>query len=334
MLPVASSLRRGKGKSRHLFSKGERTRIVWTLVAAALLLLVASLQSRSSELSPASLAAWDRYILAQSARVRQSAQGGSFLWSDESPDRVRRLREGEILIAPLGENPKVVAHALIHHWIGAIFLPNARLEDVLQVVRDYDRYKDFYAPNVIESKRLSETGTDDTFSVRMLNKAVVANFALDAHLQTSYAQVDKNRWYSVGFSTRIREIEEYGHADQYELPAGTGHGFIWRLYNVSRFEQRDGGVYVELEAAALSRDVPPTLRWLVSPVVRRVSKASMLVSLQKTQAAVLATSELATRATGNNQVIEEQSVPANKSLAPEVGNGFVQNKPFRPRHSN
>jgi hypothetical protein len=193
----------------------------------------------------------------------------------------------------MGDNPKVVPHGLIHHWIGAIFLPNTDLGDVLKVVRDYGKYKEFYAPNVVDSRLLRQAATGDAFSLRMLNKAVVAKFALDADFQNSYTRLDENRWYSVGYSTRIREVEEYGQADQHELPPNTGHGFIWRLYNVSRFEQRDGGVYVELEAVVLSRDVPGALRWLVNPVVRRASKGSLLVSLQKTHGAVLSTTALA-----------------------------------------
>lgn len=291
----AASIARTNSVPNPIPSGRERTRIVWTVITAVLLIVATSLSSKASELNPETVTAWDHYIQAQSARVMTNSQAGSFLWSDQSPDRVRRLRQGEILVAPMGRNPKAVPHGLIHHWIGAIFLPNTSLDDVLKVVRDYDKYKQFYSPNVIDSRLLHQAGTDDAFSLRMLNKALVAKFALDAEFQSSYAPLDKNRWYSVGYSTRIREIEEYGEAGQHELPPNTGHGFIWRLYNISRLEQRDGGVYVELEAVALSRDVPIALRWLVNPVVRRASKGSMLVSLQKTQAAVVGTNELASR---------------------------------------
>ena len=278
-----------------VFSRSERTRFVWTVVVAVLLLLAASVASKAAELKPETDAAWNRYVQAQNARVAQSTQAGSFLWSDQSPDRIRRLRAGEVLVAPMGENPKPVAHGLIHHWIGAVFLPNTSLSDVLALVRDYDKYQQVYAPNVVDSKLLHQTGTQDAFSLLLLNKAVVAKFALDAEFQTSYVRVDENRCYSVGYSTRIREIEEYGQADQHELPPDVGRGFIWRLYNVARFEQRDGGVYVEMEAVALSRDVPAALRWVVNPVVRRASKGSILVSLRKTEEAVLANNELASR---------------------------------------
>ena len=210
--------------------------------------------------------------------------------------------------------------------IGAIFLPNMNLDEVLTVVRDYDQYKKFYAPNVIDSRVMSQTGTQDAFSLRMLNKAVVAKFALDAEFQSSYQRVDQNRWYSVGETTRVREIDDYGQADQHELPVNTGHGFIWRLYNVTRFQQRDGGVYVELEAIALSRDVPGAVRWIVNPVVRRVSKGSMLVSLQKTHEAVLASNELASSAAIKHEGTEEKSASANKAPAAEVDNGFASAK--------
>jgi hypothetical protein len=302
MFHKPAALLRRKSVRNPILSRNERTRIVWTVGTAVLLILAATLSSKAAELNPETVTAWDHYIQAQSARVANS-QPGSFLWSDQSPDRIRRLRHGEILVAPLGQNPKAVPHGLIHHWIGAIFLPNTGLDDVLRVVRDYDRYKQFYAPNVIDSRLLHQAGADDAFSMRMSNKAVVAKFALDAEFQSSYVPLDQNRWYSVGYSTRVREIEQYGEADQHELPPNTGHGFIWRLYNVSRFEQRDGGVYVELEAVALSRDVPATLRWLVNPVVRRASKGSMLVSLQKTQAAVAGTNELASRFPAKHQDI-------------------------------
>jgi hypothetical protein len=105
--------------------------------------------------------------------------------------------------------------------------------------------------------------------------------------QNTFRQLDDNRWYSVSYTTRVRDVENYGTPDEHEGPIKTGRGLIWRVYSISRFEQRDGGVYVELEAVALSRDVPGGLRWLVDPIVRRTSKGSIHVSLEKTGEAVL-----------------------------------------------
>ena len=63
-------------------------------------------------------------------------------------------------------------------------------------------------------------------------------------------------------------------------------GLIWRVHSITHFEERDGGVYIEVEAIALSRDIPAVLRWVVDPIVRRVSRASLATSLQQTEAAV------------------------------------------------
>jgi hypothetical protein len=56
--------------------------------------------------------------------------------------------------------------------------------------------------------------------------------------------------------------------------------------SITRLEERDGGVYAELEAYALSRDIPAAFRLIVSPIVRRVSRDSLAVSLHQTKVAI------------------------------------------------
>jgi hypothetical protein len=299
-----------------------RRRYVGAFVTAALLILAASITSKGAELSPETLKAWDAYVQNQNARVAEYTDTRPLLWSDQSPDRLRRLHNGETVVAPFGENPHRVPKGLIHHWIGAIFLPGARLDDVLSVVRDYGKYKDFYAPNIIESRVFRQTDTEDTFSLRMLNKAVVAKFAVDTDFQGTFRRIDENKWYSISYTTRVREVENYGLPDEHEAPANTGRGLIWRLYSISRFEQRDGGVYVELEAVALSRDVPGALRWLVGPLVRRTSRSAMQVSLQTTGGAVLETSRAARNNENDNTRVKlafSNNVPAAR-----VQNGLMR----------
>jgi hypothetical protein len=43
---------------------------------------------------------------------------------------------------------------------------------------------------------------------------------------------------------------------------------------------------IQFEALVLSRDVPAALRWMVDPIVRRVSRESIQLSLQQTRDAV------------------------------------------------
>jgi len=66
------------------------------------------------------------------------------------------------------------------------------------------------------------------------------------------------------------------------LPEGEGTGLVWRLYSVSRFEERQDGLYIETEAMALSRDIPSAVRLVVDPVVRRVSREALETALRQT----------------------------------------------------
>jgi len=170
---------------------------------------------------------------------------------------------------------------------------------------------------------VQRTETEDTFSLRMLNKAVVGKFALDTDFKDSYKQLDQHKWYSTSYTTRVREVENYGAADEHQVPADIGRGLIWRLYSISRFEERDGGVYIELEAVAPSRDIPGALRWLVDPVVRRTSRSSMRVSLQKTHRAVFATSRIA-KDNENEKAPAKSAFTSSLPAAPVRNTGPLQ----------
>ena len=249
-------------------------------------LLVAPAASEGSELKEQTLNAWDAYIKTANSEMDRRLQG-PFLWVDEVPDRIQRVRAGDILVSSVGQhNPKPVPSGLIHDWMGAAFIPNATLEDVLSVARDYGHYKELFKPTVVDSKPLSTTGLCDKYSMLLANKEVVASMALDSEYETCYHQVDQRRWYSVVYTTQVREIRHYGQSDAKELPPGQGNGYVWRVYGFARFEERDHGVYIELEAIVLSRDIPFAVRWIVDPIVRRVAKNSMSTSLRQTEEAV------------------------------------------------
>jgi hypothetical protein len=85
----------------------------------------------------------------------------------------------------------------------------------------------------------------------------------------------------------VREIEGFGHSGERLLPPDTGNGFIWRIRSIARFEERDGGVYLEMEAIALTRDIPAGLAWMVSPVVNHLSVNSLTATLRQTRDAVV-----------------------------------------------
>ena len=47
-------------------------------------------------------------------------------------------------------------------------------------------------------------------------------------------------------------------------------------------------MYVELEAVGLTRDIPVSLRWLANPLVARLSRSTMAMSLRQTREGVVA----------------------------------------------
>jgi len=230
---------------------------------------------------------------------RRLSPGETFLWLDEAQDRRARARAGEIVAAPVNpRNPVRVPSGLIHHWVGAVFIPGVTLKDTVQVLRDYSRYKDWYPPTVIDSKVIANGEAEDRFSMLLLNRTFFSKTAFDTDYESCLVRVDDFRAYSVSRTTRIQEIAEYGGPGQHFLPEGDGTGLIWRLFSMTRYVERDGGVYFELEAIGLSRDIPSPLRWLVEPIVRRVSRESLLTSLRQTESAVQPRSELANRKPG------------------------------------
>jgi hypothetical protein len=268
-----------------------------------------------ADLKPESLAAWDQYVrLSDTAMQARLQPGKPFLWIDEDPDRRRRLHAGEILAARVGaQSPKQVPSGLIHHWIGAVFLPNASLGDVLAIVRDYAHYKDYYRPTVVNASSIRVAPGVDRFSMLLMNKPLFLKIAIESECESTYAQAGTGRWYSVVSAVRVQEIEDYGQPGERKLPSGEGSGYVWRLHTITRFEEADGGVYVEVEAMALSRDIPAAARWVVDPIVRRVSKEAMVASLRQTLDAV------------SSSIQSDAGRPAPM---PQVASGFL----LSPRH--
>src|SRR5262249_35054059 len=60
---------------------------------------------------------------------------------------------------------------------------------------------------------------------------------------------------------------------------GGDRGFLWRLNSYWRYEQAAGGVRVGLESITLSGAVPMLVRSTASPIVLRISRESMVRTL-------------------------------------------------------
>jgi hypothetical protein len=247
-------------------------------LAAALVLPAAA-----AELKPRTLEAFDKYIRHTEQRLADSK---TFLWADESVDRVRRARRGEVVVAPFFTKPETpVPDGLIHDWVGTVFIPGAMLDRTLALVQDYNHHKEVYKPEVLDSRVLSHTGNDFRICLRLLKKKVIT-VVLDTEHEVKYTMVNATSWRSDSKSTKIAEVENAGKSGEREKPPDTGEGFLWRLNSYWRFAERDGGVWVECEAVSLTRDIPVGLGWVVEPIIRNLPKESLEHTLRATRSAL------------------------------------------------
>lgn len=258
------------------------------------LLLVAALRptGQAAELKQKTTAAFDRYVAATEARFANELHpGGTFLYIDAMNAEARRqaydqLKNGEILVEKLETKaPGVssdVPDGIVHHWVGLIFIPGATLAKTLPIVKDYDRRAELYKPDVSASRTISHNGDDFKMFLRLHQKrfaTVDFNTTYDVH----WGSVEANKAYSNSISTRIAEVKDPAKPEGEELPVGTGHGYLWRLNTYWRFEEKDGGVYLQCEALSLTRDIPTGLGWLLKPLVTAVPKQSLNRALGQTR---------------------------------------------------
>src|SRR5262245_41473481 len=115
-------------------------RFVKKFLAIVALVLVTGATVAARNLRPETLAGWAAYIGATERRVeRELASADRFLAQDFVADvagKREALRRGTILIESVdaagarGEAIEVPS-ALVHHWRGAVFIPGAKLSDLL-----------------------------------------------------------------------------------------------------------------------------------------------------------------------------------------------------------
>jgi hypothetical protein len=197
-----------------------------------------------------------------------------------------KLRGGEARI-DRGGTPPDIAGGMIQDWRGALFLPHATIQKVKTVLQDYENYKQFYKPEVIESKQLAHQGDEYDVFLRLRKKQLLT-VVLNTEYHVRYSQPDPRRMYVLSRSTRIAEVKDSERSRATEEPVGRDFGFLWRLNSYWQFEEADSGVYAELRAISLSRDVPVGLGWMIKGFVSKFPKESMLNTLRGTKAAVQA----------------------------------------------
>ena len=256
---------------------GMRVNILVTVPRLLVLLLLPSQSAFSfPTLTPEATRAFDRYVDSAEAAMTQDAP--------RFPDTAR-LRVGEVRIDS-GAPPENIEGGMIQDWRGAMFIPKATIQKVKAVLQDYEDYKRFYKPEVIESKQLAHQGDEYDIFLRLLKKQLWVTVVLNSEYHVHFSQPDPRHVLVVSRSTRIGEVVDSDRSLTDEEPPGRDSGFLWRLNSYWRFEEADGGVYAECRAISLSRDLPPALGWMIKGFVSKFPKESMQNTLRGTKAAI------------------------------------------------
>jgi putative flippase GtrA len=290
MAPVAANLVAVMVCSMINFFASER--LVFRTAAGAVLAIASAMAMPAdaraadvamAELTPAAIAAWQKYERQVDDRYGRANDSPFFIEDTyKSAGWRQRVMAGQVSMLRIdsltpGGAETSIADGRIHHWAGAIFIPNSSLDQVLRYLRDRAGRESEAFDDVVASKLLARDG--DRIRVYMkLRRESVITVTYNTEHAVEYKQLGAARASSRSVATKIAELADAGTPQEREKPQGNDHGFLWKLNAYWRFEQVDGGVLIECESVSLSRSVPMLLRPFVTGTVERIARES----LQKT----------------------------------------------------
>jgi hypothetical protein len=297
------------GRARGRVCGGPGRRVVrfagrWLCVVAACLVAMTQLLRLADgkvlaglrvSLSPSTLQAFQRCVAITDAQDNRNLGEGNFLWIDSLPEKERHdayaaLKRGEIEMRRVppesaGANAGIPG-GMIHDWKGIVFIPGAKLDQVLPVLQDYDHHATIYAPDVEKAKIEKRDGNHYVVFLRFRRTKVVS-VVLDTEHDVNYFRDSPTRAHSRSSAIRIAEVENPGDTNEKEKTPGKDQGFLWRMETWWRLQEKDGGVYVQNQVVSLTRELPTGLGWLIEPFITSIPKESLEFTLGATRKAVL-----------------------------------------------
>jgi hypothetical protein len=253
----------------------------WT--AAGLLLLLAAPAWLAAQPTPAATAAFNSYTQGVEARLdAQHRSANGFL----APVDFARPRQGELIIDQLTSGVGTeLPGALLHDWRGTAFIPGGKAADFERLMKDFDAYPKVYSPQVLTARILEHEGDHFQTTMRVEQKHVLT-VVMDTTYDITFGRLDAQRGYSTTRSTNITEIDSPGTAHERVLGPGEEHGFLWRMNTYWSYEERDGGLYIQIESVTLSRSIPVGLGWVIGPFIESVPRDSLEFTLRATSNAM------------------------------------------------
>lgn len=252
------------------------------------LLLFTSTLTGWADAPAAALTGFNAYVSRVEARLAQQHSSASTFLANVSPNSQTdaRLRRGEVIIEQLTPaKDSELPGALLHHWRGTAFVPGATPADFEHLMKDFPVYPQVYSPQVVRAAILSSATSPNpdhlTAMMRVRQKHVIT-VVMDTTYDISYGRLDPQHGYSISRSTRISEIADAGTKKEHALNPSEDHGFLWRLNTYWSYEERDGGLYIQVESISLTRGIPAGLGWIIRPYIQSVPRESLEFTIRAT----------------------------------------------------
>lgn len=234
-----------------------------------------------AEPAPAAISGFNAYSGMVEARLERQHSSGNLLISTDG----RRLHSGDLVVEHVVESGAASGNppgALLHHWRGTAFAPGAHAADFLRLMRDFDSYPRHFSPEVVTAHTVSRQGDrgDHIQATMRIRQHHVITVVMDTAYDVTFTPMDALRGYSVSRSTRVTEVDSPGTPKEHALSPSDEHGFMYRLNTYWSYEERDGGLYLQVEAVSLSRSIPMGLGWAVGPYVQSIPRESLEFTLK------------------------------------------------------
>ena len=240
----------------------------------------------SCQAPPAATAAFDAYATRVETRLAgQHRSPKSFLAAvGPGTQTDARIRKGELIIEQLPPaNEAELPGALLHHWRGTSFVRGATVADFERLMKNFSGYPQRFSPQVVQAQVLSphDGRIPDRFRAMMrVRQHHVITVVMDTDYDVTFGRLDPRHGYSISRSTRIAEIDAPGTPKERVLTGDEAHGFLWRQNIYWSYEERDAGLYIQIESISLTRSIPTGLGWIVRPYVESVPRESLEFTLR------------------------------------------------------
>lgn len=242
----------------------------------------------AAEPSPAAIAAFDSYAGSVESRLAQQHKSPDSFLVPSTPQSEARLRNGQLIPEPIPEPiieqltpPAGVAlpGATLYHWRGTAFAPGAKAADFERLMKDFNSYSQHFSPQVLVARVLTQDGDHLQATVRIRQQHVLT-VVLDTTYDITFGHLGAGRGYSISRSARIAEIAAPGTPAEHVLSASEEHGFLWRQNTYWSYEERDGGLYMQIESISLTRTIPTGLGWAIGPYAESIPRESLEFTLR------------------------------------------------------